>query len=1027
VSAAVNIDLGAGLDDGATKVSFKRNEQVERVRTELSVLDGVIEYADRMIYSDNRQVEYGPLRRHAYGKTVVIETENQGTLTFRLSSTPVVYPKAASGYATPHSPVGRLCAYLRPGDESESPRWGAYRVVEIRLFERFDGAQFEKNVRNFLRMTVQDETSDERVTDLHAYLKGEPAAKPSRENESGASSPESIEKRLAGVPPVEPSVPQADPAVTVDMMHVIDDVEEPNAPAAEFDEDDADADVAGRVAEDYFGLGETFYVNRTREQDEIMSRSPIGPMFVEGVAGSGKTSAALGRTKMLCDFNATSVHDEGEFRDFAGHDLAYWSGKYAGQFSQEASMGFVRTGELIQYLKETCRRLDLPNLPVQEYPELRSRLRQHRRVERNRPGTARWTGLSTPRDTQVDTTMAWLKAADRAIAAGFAKEFEARLPTVDELASAFHTDARTRALRIVSAASDQLRSEVNDLSRELADSNAGGAFVLDRLAARVLTRIRRVRNRVLGKDVVWVAVGSKTWFASNEQDMAAQLVAANVQLFLRTSARLVFLDERGPLDSSLKLLSLTGEPIEWSADTRGLMGNGRVLVRDTTGKTVHAVPSDAKNLLFRLMPDSQERLYVWRDDALRPLSVQRGIGKELMALNPSRRSGAAEASEDDERSDEQDGTLGSDKRRSVDAVFAVAARRALLQPLTFIADAYSESLTVRGQYFPDRKVASAIEKQLAQRKLSDADIDLLLCIGHSIGRGFEGVPATLSEPSFYQSVFVDEVQDFSEQQIYLMVEQAQPEYRAVTVVGDRAQKLHNGGSIDVSACFPGGSVLTVSLTENLRQLEVPGLAWLSSCFRAQLQGDPAEIIPSPELAKRMRQHADPLGGPQLVFVNDEEELVAHVVDTLDALGGRETVAVLLPNAEIAAALHARCKGALSDRMIDTAVSEKIDLSRRHVRHFTGVANSKGLEFDVVIVPYLERYKLSRTADANGLYVALTRPRRRLVLISDANRPASPFDAAWARFQAATPDTADALDRRKQPNESLRNLKASQSR
>jgi len=990
-------------------VSFKRNEQVERVRTELSVLDGVIEYADRMIYSDNRQVEYGPLRRHAYGKTVVIETENQGTLTFRLSSTPVVYPKADSGYATPHSPVGRLCAYLRPGDESESPRWGAYRVVEIRLFERFDGAQFEKNVRNFLRMTVQDEKSDERVTDLHAYLKSEPVAQPSRENESDTSGPETVEKRLARVPSVEQSVPQAVPAVAVDMLHVIDEGEEENAPAAEFDENDADSDVAGRVAEDYFGLGETFYVNRTREQDEIMSRSPIGPMFVEGVAGSGKTSAALGRTKMLCDFNANNVYDEGEFRDFAGLDLAYWSGKYAGQFSQEASVGFVRTGELIQYLKETCRRLDLPNLPVQEYPELRSRLRQHRRVERNRPGTARWAGLPTPRDTQVETTMAWLRAADRAIAAGFAKELEARLPTVDELVSDFHTDARTRASRIASVAIEELRSEVNDLSRELSDSNAGGAFVLDRLAARVQTRIRRVRDSVLGKDVVWVTVGSKTWFAPNEQDMAAQLVAANVQLFVRSTARLVFLDERGPLDSTVKLLSLTGESIEWNADTRGLMGNGRVLVRDTTGRTVHAVPSDAKNLLFRLMPDSQEKLYVFRDDALRPLSVQRGIGKELMALNPVHRSGAAETSEDDERSDEQDGTPGSDKRRSVDAVFAAAARRALLQPLTFIADAYSESLAGRGQYFPDRKVASAIDKQLAHRKLCDADIDLLLCIGHLIGRGFEGVPATLSEPSFYQSVFVDEVQDFSEQQVFLMVEQAHPKYKAVTVVGDRAQKLHNGSSIDVSACFPGGSVPTVSLTENMRQLEVPGMAWLSTCFRAQMQGDLTEIVPGPELAKRMRQQADLLGGPQLVVVNDERELVAHVVDTLAALGGRETVAVILPNPEIAAAFHARCKGALSDRMIETAVSDKIDLSRRHVRHFTGVANSKGLEFDVVVVPYLERYTLSRSADANGLYVAMTRPRRRLVLISDANRPASPFDAAWAKFQTFVPDTADAQD------------------
>ena len=39
-------------------------------------------------------------------------------------------------------------------------------------------------------------------------------------------------------------------------------------------------------------------------------------------------------------------------------------------------------------------------------------------------------------------------------------------------------------------------------------------------------------------------------------------------------------------------------------------------------------------------------------------------------------------------------------------------------------------------------------------------------------------------PLRYRHVAVDEVQDFSEQQVFLMAEQANPEYRAVTVVGD---------------------------------------------------------------------------------------------------------------------------------------------------------------------------------------------------------------------------------------------------
>lgn len=96
----------------------------ERAEEELKALDGVIDYAERMMYQDGNRREYEPLRRHAYGKTVVLETENEGVLTFRLSSTAVVLTPNNCGYATPHSPVGRLCAVLQPGDEELSPPLG---------------------------------------------------------------------------------------------------------------------------------------------------------------------------------------------------------------------------------------------------------------------------------------------------------------------------------------------------------------------------------------------------------------------------------------------------------------------------------------------------------------------------------------------------------------------------------------------------------------------------------------------------------------------------------------------------------------------------------------------------------------------------------------------------------------------------------------------------------------------------------------------------------------------------------------
>ncbi|MFP3373357.1 hypothetical protein SB756_28760, partial [Pseudomonas sp. SIMBA_068] len=107
-----------------------------------------------------------------------------------------------------------------------------------------------------------------------------------------------------------------------------DDDEEEDSALSIADLDDVEDEVGGELIE-RMSLDEHFFLNRTPNQDKIISRAPVGPMWVEGVAGSGKTSAAIGRTKMLCDFNSNEVTDRETFRSILGDDFDYWEGEFA--------------------------------------------------------------------------------------------------------------------------------------------------------------------------------------------------------------------------------------------------------------------------------------------------------------------------------------------------------------------------------------------------------------------------------------------------------------------------------------------------------------------------------------------------------------------------------------------------------------------------------------------------------------------------------------------------------------------------
>lgn len=990
------------LDDGS-----KREYSAE----ELAVLGGVIDYADRMLYEDQhldvlggmadsrgyvRSTQaplYRLLRKSAYAKTVIIETELQGRVMLRLSPTEVTYPNFSSGYCTPHSPQGRLASFVQPGYANRSKAWGDYEVVEVRSFDRFGGPDFEPNVRNFLRMGVVGEAGAGEVADLQGFLRGPRRAGIVGRPGTGAATPEPETRDLEPQPlaPVAPRPPE---------VHVVEfevDEEPQGQPAEVLDESEEEWDRDGppAKADDYYGLSERFFTHQTEEQNQVISRTPLGPMFVEGVAGSGKTSAALGRTKMLTTFNAASVVDEKTFRDLLGPGQDYWTADFAGQFSQEACVGFVRTGELIQYLQETCRRIDLPDLPVQEFKELQVRLRDHRRLTRSLVPGRRWAGLTDEVERNEATTMAWLRAADQAIARRLADHVFEALPTVADIAEAFEPSERPKVARVMGPALTLLKELLSEVSIELRDPPRDGAFALDRLALRLTNILAEVRRRVTGPRLIWTQVGDAFFYAADENSLARQLVEAKAPLYLRSGQRLVYVDDSGPLDGSLQLLSPNGDAVEWSADVKASLEAGRLLVRDASGQNFRAQVSDVNHLFLRLLPEATERIYTTVGGKLRPLPREHGLGRArllLVAATPA-------AVEDDEPDEETESPVepGQPRYSTPDAAFARVIRRRLLAPLTALPDRYLDALKSESKHFPQESLADEILSQLQQFKLAERDIDLLLCIAHLVGRGLkQGGAPSLREPTFYQAVFIDEVQDFTEQQVYLMVEQSNPRYRAITVVGDFAQKLHHGTSIELRACFPGQSLPTVKLTENLRQGNAPGLALFSALFRTQFFGDPA---PSNELTERAFAAGAGVARPRLLVCPETSDIDSAVVAALRATQRGQTVAVLFSSARRAAESFARMEPQLRAQLIDAELSETVNLARRHVRHFADVTNAKGLEFDVVILAGVDEFDLDQPPQINRLYVGVTRARRSLTLLSRRAELAPKLAGLFSSFDA----------------------------
>jgi hypothetical protein len=480
-------------------------------------------------------------------------------------------------------------------------------------------------------------------------------------------------------------------------------------------DDDWDQPRTSVKIEEYYGLSERFFTHQTLQQSRIISRSPLGPMLVEGVAGSGKTSAALGRMKMLTTFNMAPVSTEATFREFLGSEHEYWSHEYAGQFSEQSCIGFVRTGELIQYLKETCRRIDLPDLPVCDFRELQARLRQHRLLTTSLVPGRRWMGMTENQHATDTTTMQWLHATDQAMADLLADQLLAAVPSPAQVEALFHPDDHHRVTRVTALALKRLHTLLGDICKELKSPPRAECFVLDGLAARLMHIWDEIRAKVLSPDLLWVEVSGSNYVAPNERDLAEQLFWRKAALYRHSGRRrMVFLKADGPVDRTLTFhRDPDSAPMVWGQDVLDLLKEGRVIVRDADGTRSWGVASTLNRLYLLLLPESTEKLYQRIGKELHPLMLKKGLGRVKLRL--------AKMTDADDRTAKVPANTAAPElihRQSVEKALRNLVLPQLLNRLTGLPDLYLETLRAHAERFPVPKLARATVGRLEQFRLA---------------------------------------------------------------------------------------------------------------------------------------------------------------------------------------------------------------------------------------------------------------------------------------------------------------------
>jgi len=160
------------------------------------------------------------------------------------------------------------------------------------------------------------------------------------------------------------------------------------------------------------------------------------------------------------------------------------------------------------------------------------------------------------------------------------------------------------------------------------------------------------------------------------------------------------------------------------------------------------------------------------------------------------------------------------------------------------------------------------------------------------------------------------------------------------------------------------------------------------------------VFPSSEITEEMmiysKEHFETKDKPLLIYSSVQNELDSYLFELLKSLKNtNQRVAILVPKAEsneYSTNSMDRYKEILKNEKIDFSYydyREKGNIRHKEIKniHLTIFKSSKGLEFDIVIIPNIEDINYWRnkpknsTININDYYVGMTRAREELILLS----------------------------------------------